>query len=188
MGWGLLHAAELLIALAVLAILLALRVPHLVRAFLLALATGIVVALLLGADVPHEVYRQIGDALNIGDPAWRPLAVGALLGAIVFGVLGLVVGARGGGVGAALGGLVLGAIMGALIGAFTAITFSWQVGIAVGVAVGLGAWTAYLAVTVARTGIDTEALMARYTPQVTIDTTKETIEWAKARMPLGPRS
>ena len=36
-------------------------------------------------------------------------------------------------------------------------------------------------------GIDLEALKARYIPQATIDTTKETIEWAQARIP-GRRS
>jgi hypothetical protein len=45
-----------------------------------------------------------------------------------------------------------------------------------------------MGVTVAREGIDTDALKARFWPQTTIDTTKETIEWAKARSPLGPTS
>ena len=36
-------------------------------------------------------------------------------------------------------------------------------------------------------GIDLEALKARYIPQATIDTTKETIEWAQSRMPGGRR-
>jgi hypothetical protein len=39
-----------------------------------------------------------------------------------------------------------------------------------------------------RTGIDTEALRKRFIPSQTIDTTKETIEWLKRRMPRGNES
>jgi len=45
-----------------------------------------------------------------------------------------------------------------------------------------------MAAHVARDGIDEEALKARFVPQATIDTTKETIEWAKAKVPFGPKS
>ena len=39
-----------------------------------------------------------------------------------------------------------------------------------------------------RNGIDTEALKNRFYPNVTIETTKETIEWVRAQTPLGPKS
>ena len=39
-----------------------------------------------------------------------------------------------------------------------------------------------------RQGIDADQLKRRFWPQETIDTTKESIEWAKARLPRGPRS
>jgi hypothetical protein len=45
-----------------------------------------------------------------------------------------------------------------------------------------------MAAEVASNGIDVEALKKRFIPQSTIDTTKETIEWAKARIPRGPAS
>jgi hypothetical protein len=41
---------------------------------------------------------------------------------------------------------------------------------------------------VQRQGIDLEELKARFWPQVTIDTTKESIEWAKARASREPKS
>ena len=41
---------------------------------------------------------------------------------------------------------------------------------------------------VQRTGIDVEGLKARFIPQVTIDTAKESLEWAKDRVPTGPQS
>ena len=49
-------------------------------------------------------------------------------------------------------------------------------------------WPILHALRVRRQGIDTETLKQRFYPATTIDTTKESIEWAKARLPLGPRS
>jgi len=37
-------------------------------------------------------------------------------------------------------------------------------------------------------GVDGEALKKKFTPQETIDMTKETIEWVRARTPLVPKS
>ena len=74
-------------------------------------------------------------------------------------------------------------MIGGLFGAFSAITFSWHVAIAIGLALFLGLAPAVAGAFAASGGIDIEALKARFLPQATIDTTKETIEWAKARMP-----
>ena len=191
-GWGLFHATLLLIAVAVFAILLALRVPGLARDLLVAVVIGAVIALLLGSGLPNELWRRIGDAAALGDPSWRPLAFGMLVLGIVGGLLGLSLGIRGGGAGLAVGGLVGGlvggAALGAVLGAFSAITFGWRVGIALGVAAALAGWPVLMGVSVSRSGIDMETLKARFWPQATIDMTKETIEWAKARMPRGRRS
>jgi len=56
------------------------------------------------------------------------------------------------------------------------------------VTVGLIAWPSTMGASLARTGVDTDALKQRFWPAATIDTTKETIEWVRARTPLGPRS
>jgi hypothetical protein len=186
-GWGLLHGIEVLIAVPVFAVLLALRIRGLAIDLVLALVIGLIVALLLGPNLPNEAWRRIGDSAALGDPAWRPLATGVLVMAIAGAIIGLVLGFRGGG-GAAVGGLVGGAILGAIVGAFSAITFGWRVGAALGVTAALAGWPVLMGIRVARQGIDAEALKARFWPQTTIDTAKETIEWAKARSPLGPTS
>jgi hypothetical protein len=188
MGWGIAYGTELLVTLAVLMALLALRVPGLAWDFLGALLIGVVVALLFGLNLPHTLWQAIGDALNVGDQAWRPLAVAVVVGGGVGGLIGLVAGARSGGAQPAVLGLVGGLLAGALFGAITAIAFHTQGAAAVGLFVGLAAWPVLMGARVARQGIDTEGLKARFIPQVTIETTKETLEWTKARMPFGPRS
>ena len=42
-----------------------------------------------------------------------------------------------------------------------------------------------MAADVARTGVDVEALKARFIPIQTIETGKETLEWLQKRMPPG---
>jgi hypothetical protein len=189
-GWGLLHGTELLIAVAVTAVLVALRVPGLARDPLIALVPGVVAAIVLGLSLFNQLFRAIGDAANLAvDPAVRPLVVGVLLLGAIGAVVGLVLGARvRGGARAVVGGLVTGALLGALLGAFLSITFGWRVGIALGVAAFLAAWPALMGLRVQRQGIDPEEVKARFWPQVTIDTTKETIEWAKARASRAPKS
>jgi hypothetical protein len=58
----------------------------------------------------------------------------------------------------------------------------------VAVATFLIAWPALMLLRLKRQGIDADELKRRFWPQQTIDTTKESIEWAKARLPLGPKS
>ncbi|HEY5435736.1 MAG TPA: hypothetical protein VIK13_10925 [Candidatus Limnocylindrales bacterium] len=189
-GWGLLHGTELLIAVAVTAVLVALRVPGLGKDPAIALIPGVIVAVVLGLSLPNQLFRAIGDAASLAvDPAVRPLVVGVLLLAAIGAVVGVVAGlSAGGGASGAIGGLVAGALLGALLGAFLSITFGWRVGIALGVATFLAAWPVLMGLRVQRQGIHPEELKARFWPQVTIDTTKETIEWAKARASRVSRS
>jgi len=189
-GWGLLHGTELLIGVAVALVLVALRVPGLGKDLVIAMFLGLVVAVVLGLSLPNQLFRAIGDATNLAvDPAVRPLVVGVLLLAVVGAIVGLVAGAMAGGkASAAIGGLFAGALLGALLGAFLSITFGWRVGIALGVAAFLAAWPVLMGMRIQRQGIDLEALKARFWPQVTIDTTKESIEWAKARASRQPKS
>ena len=120
--------------------------------------------------------------------ASRPMVVGLLLVGGIVALVGLVLGARSSGLTGALTGLVTGFVLGGALGAFTAITFTWHVAIAIGLALALGLATALMVADVARGASTSEALKARFYPQATIDTTKETIEWAKARIPGAPRS
>ena len=144
--------------------------------------------LVFGLTLSNQAWAALGEQVVPTVPAEiRPLVVGTALLALVGAVLGLVLGARAG-MGGAIVGLVGGAILGAAIGALSAITFTPEVGAAIGVSVALMAWPILLGIDVARRGIDTEALAAKFTPRETMDMTKETIEWVRARTPLGPKS
>ena len=185
-GWGVLHGTLLCAALVVVLVLGALEIPrrHLATSLVGALALGIAVAVVLGFAWPNQLFSKVGDSLFPGlDTGVRPLVAGVALGALVVGIALLLVGARAGGAGGALGGLVGGAVLGALGGAFLAISFSLHVGIALGICALFIAWPAFAAT--ALRSFDPGALKARYWPSATIETTKETIEWVRARTPLG---
>jgi hypothetical protein len=185
-GWGVLHGVLSCVALIVVLVLGALEMPprRLATSLLGALALGIVVAVVLGLAWPNQAFARVGDAVIPGvDPGVRTLVAGLALGALVIGILGFLVGARAGGAGGAVGGLFGGAVVGVLIGAFLSISFSLRVGIALGICVTFIAWPALAAM--ALRSFDGAVLKARYWPGTTIETTKETIEWVRARTPLG---
>ena len=191
-GWGVLLGLLLLLAIAVAAGILALdagRGRGVAWPFLAAAVIGIVVGVVLGLDLTNRAWTALGDAAATGlDPSSRPLVLAAVSLAVIGGVLGLISGAVGGGAGAAIGGLVGGAIAGALLGALTAIATGPRVGAAIGVAAGLIAWIGLMGLDVARRGVDTDELKHRFWPDRTIEVTKETIEWARERMPLSRKS
>ena len=119
---------------------------------------------------------------------WR--LVGAIVaGAIVVEVVAVVIGNWRSGF-ALLSGLSIGAGLGVILALLTAIAFGWRVGIAIGVAIGLGTWIGMLALEGTRIGelFTEENLKKRFYPERTIEMTKETIEWARARMPLSRKS
>jgi hypothetical protein len=87
-----------------------------------------------------------------------------------------------------LSGLTTGVVIGLVLAFLTAIAFGRRVGAAMGVTVGLIAWPTLMAADFAARGIDTNALKERFIPRQTIDMTKETMEWARARMPLSRKS
>jgi hypothetical protein len=186
MGWGILHGVLLFVGLAMAFVLSAAGVApgRLGRSAFVALLVGVLTAIVLGLDMPNQLYALIGDAALPGvEPGVRPLVVGLLIWAGI-GLLGGIVAAlrlrEAGSRFAALLGLTL---LGALFGAFTAITFGGQVGIALGVAAAYLTWIVMMAIDISRTGIDTEALQARFIPTQTIETSKETLEWLKRRLP-----
>jgi hypothetical protein len=186
LGWGVLHGTLLCLALVVALLLAALETPrrHLAVTFLEAVGLGIVVAVVLGLAWPNQLFARAGDWLFPGIEAGvRPLVAGLAVGVLVVGISGLLAGARAGGLGGACAGLISGALVGALVGAFLAISFSRHVGIALGICAAFIAWPAFAAT--ALRSYDRAALKARYWPGTTIETTKETIEWVRARTPLG---
>ena len=191
LGWGVLHGTLLLLGVAVAMVLVALGVSggRIARSLGLALVIGVAVGAVLGLDLTNRAWTALGDAVA-GPVAAdvRPLAAGAATLAAIGGLLGLIIGARGGGFGGAIAGLLVGAILGAAVGALTAIALGPQIGAAIGLAVALLAWLVLMGISVARHGIDVDALKARFLPRETIDTTKETIEWVREQTPLGPKS
>ncbi|HEX8959762.1 MAG TPA: hypothetical protein VF770_08060 [Solirubrobacterales bacterium] len=188
-GWGLLLGTELLLAIALTGVITALRLDGAAAAVGVAVIAGVVTFIVLGASWPYLLWQRLADTLNLAvDPTVRiwltaVIAVGAI-GALV----GLLLGARVGGIGGAIAGIIGGAILGALIGAFLAYDFGWRVGAALGIAVALAAYMGVRGARVASQGVDTETIKLRFWPQQTIDTTRETIEWAKSRNPLAPKS
>jgi hypothetical protein len=189
-GWGVLLGALLLLDVAIVLVLLAVGVTRarLGRDFLVALVIGVAVGLVLGFDLTHRGWSSLGDSIaGTVDTAWRAVLVAVVALAVIGAILGLISGLRSG-VGGALGRAVAFAILGAVIGWITALSIPPQVGAALGVFVGLIVWPAVSGIGVARRGIDTEALKAKFTPDQTIDETKESIEWVRARLPLAPKS
>jgi len=87
-----------------------------------------------------------------------------------------------------LTGLTIGVVLGLVLAFLTAIALGRRVGAAMGVTIGLMAWPTLMAADFAARGVDLDALKERFIPQRTIDMTKETIEWARARTPLSRKS
>jgi hypothetical protein len=186
MGWGVLHGLLLFLGIAVACVLAAVGVSggRLGRDFAVAVLIGLLVAVLMAFALPNRAYTQVGEQLLSGiEPGVRPLVVGVVIWAVVGLLGGIVVGLRmdGGAAVAAFGG----AVVGALLGAVSAIDAGANVGVAIGITVGYVAWIAAMAVDVAGTGVDTEALKARFTPTQTIETSKETLAWLQSKMPPG---
>jgi hypothetical protein len=185
-GWGVLHGTLLLVDVGLMCVLLAVGSARGVGgAFVLAIVVGVVVGVVLGLDLTNRGWTLLGDQIAGQFAASdRPLVVAAGSLAIIGAVIGLISGLRGG-LGAALFGLIAGAIVGALLGALTAVALGPRVGAAIGVTVALIVWPVAMGLGVARQGFDGEEFFNRFKPETTIETTKETIEWVRRRMPLG---
>ncbi len=189
-GWGVLLGTFLFLDLAAVALLVALGVKgaRLGSSLGIAAVIGIVIGVVLGFDLAHRGWTSLGDSIAPTlDPSNRPLIVAVAALAILGAIVGLVGGLRRGG-GASIGGLVGGAVLGALVGLVSSVAIPGTVGAALGVWVALIAWPVLAGRDVMRTGIDGEAIKQRFMPDQTIELTKETIEWARARTPLAPKS
>lgn len=188
-GWGVLLGAELLLVVAATAVVVGLRLEGPVPAAAAAAVTGVVAFVVFGASWPFMVWERLGEAVSLGvDPVNRPVVVAVVVVGVLGALVGLAAGARALGGSGAIAGLVAGLIVGGFAGAFLAYDFGWRVGAALGVATAYAVYLLVLGARVASGGIDAEKIKLRFWPQQTIDTTKETIEWAKARNPLGPKS
>ncbi len=186
MGWGILHGLLLFIGLAIAFVLIALGVgtDRIAKAGLVAILVGIVAAILFAGDLFNRLYTYLGELTALAvEPGVRPLVVGLIIWAALGLLVGIAVALRTSGAGARFGALLGLTLVGAFIGAFTALTFGIQAGIALGIAAAYATWIALMVLDVSRTGIDTEALQQRFIPTTTIETSKETLEWLRQRMP-----
>ena len=192
MGWGILLATLLGVAVALTATMLALEVKGVQSSWIGAIVVGVIFGILFAGSFINELWRQVGVALGItfgAEQGATPLVVGVATVGIIGAVIGLIIGARvGGNAKRAIGGLFGGLLVGALVGAFSSNTFGFGPGVATGIAIGLIVALILLGYRFSKEGVDVERLKARFTPQASIDMTKETIEWVRERTPLGPTS
>ncbi|MBI2780447.1 MAG: hypothetical protein HYX55_01465 [Chloroflexi bacterium] len=189
-GWGVLLGVVLLIDVAAMALLLALDVDgrRIGTSLGIALVAGVVVGIVMALDLTHRGWTSVGDSIAAAyDPNTRTVLLAIGVSAGVLGMLGFVTGIRSG-FGHAWGRLLVWAVIGVFVGLLTVISIPGTVGAAIGVLVFLIAWPVLAGRDVARTGIDGDAIAKKFIPQQTIDLTKETIEWVRARTPLVPKS
>jgi hypothetical protein len=190
LGWGVLHGLLFFIGMATAFALAGIGISggRIGRDFALALIIAIFFGIALVLDLTNRGWTELGArVLPTVDPVSRPLLVAVIAMAIVGGIVGFIAGwPRGGGATAA--GLLGGVLIGAGIGALTAVALGPRVGAAVAVATGLLLWPIFMGLDVARQGIDLDALKARFYPEASIETGKETIAWVRERMPRGPTS
>jgi hypothetical protein len=189
-GWGVLLGVLLLVDVAAMALLLALEVKgsKLTSSLLAALVIGLGVGVLFAFDLTHRGWTTLGDSLaSAYDAETRTVLLAIGTSAAILGLFGFATGIQRG-FGHAVGRLVVWAIIGVFVGLLTVVSIPVQVGAALGVMAALIAWPVIAGRDLMQTGVDGEAIARKFTPQQTIDLTKETIEWVRARTPLVPKS
>ena len=191
-GWGVLLGSLLLVDIALSAVLAALDVSgkRIGAAFGAAAILGIIVGVVMGLDLTHRGWTALGDSVAPQfDPNTRAVLLAMGITATAFALLGLVAAVQARASATGYLARVIGfAILGAFLGGLTVISIPTQVGAAFGVLVALIAWPVLAGRDLMKTGIDGEALKKKFTPAATIELTKETVEWVRARTPLVPKS
>jgi hypothetical protein len=190
-GWGVLHGTLLFAAIAIACTVAALGVSsaRIGRAFIAAVILGVIVGVGLALALPNRAYRSIGEStLPTVEAGVRPLVVGMIVVGVVGLVIGVIAAFRASGAGARVSSIVGSALVGVVLGAISAIETGVQVGAAIGITAGYLVWIALMAMDIARSGVDTDALKARFYPSQTIETSKETLAWLQSKMPPGTGS
>ncbi len=192
-GWGVLLGAELAIGGAIVLVFAALYVPgqRIAAQLLIALVAGVVVAVLLALDLPHRAFSSLAASLlpaSIRVPGrWSS---GLLVGVIARGADRDRRSAWSGGRAAAArsaprsawrwSACWSGRSWRSTSARPSRSPSAWPSRLAL--------WPALVGIDTYRRGIDFEALKNRFYPRLTIETTKETIEWVRKQRPLGPKS
>ncbi|TAL08168.1 MAG: hypothetical protein EPO00_07650 [Chloroflexota bacterium] len=144
-----------------------------------------------GAVFVVGLLLPIGGMLFLADWLLGSMGWGVLLGVLLLLDIALVAVLVGLGVpGSSIGRDFIVAVLAA--GVVTILLLEFIAGPQISAALGLTtlyvAWPILMGLGVARNGVDTDALKARFYPTQTIETTKETIEWVRERTPLGRKS
>ncbi len=152
---------------------------------------ALLVGIAIGAAFALALLLPIGLLLFLGDLVFGSIGWGVLLGSIVLIDVALLAAL------VALGvrrsqiwrSLLIALVVGvALLVLGIALHLQLRPWGAISAFIALLAWPIVAGYGVSRNGIDTVALKARFYPTQTIETTKETIEWVRARTPLGRKS
>lgn len=189
-GWGVLLGTLLLLDVAAMALLLALDVKgrRATSSLLVAVVVGVVVGVVMALDLTHRGWTTFGDSVAAAyDANTRAVLLAVGVSALVLGMLGFATGIRNG-FGNAWARLLVWAVIGVFVGLLTVVSIPGTVGAALGVLAALVTWPILAGLDLARTGVDGDALAKKFVPQQTIDLTKETIDWVRARTPLVPKS
>jgi hypothetical protein len=200
-GWGVLHGGTGLIAMAVLAGLAIIpnSAPRIGLAVFVALVVAIFTGVVFWLQLTNQFWGWVGTTFfstiswqgNPISPADRPIVVGAICMGAIFALIGLAYGlymGRGfGRIGLGIALAIVGAFLGALLGAFLGVPMSWGISIAVAIVV-FNVVAPVVAAILIIPEADFDQLRDQFVPSQTIATTKETIEWVRAQMPLGPKS
>ena len=142
----------------------------------------------MALDLTHVGWTTLGESVAAeSDPNTRAVLLATGVSAAILGLAAFLSGIRSGARGAFVR-LALGAAVGAILGVLTVISIPGNVGAAFGVLTWLITWPILAGLDLARSGVDGEALKRKFTPEATIELTKETIEWVRARTPLVPKS
>jgi hypothetical protein len=145
----------------------------------------------IGALLALALFLPIGLLLYLGDLIFGSIGWGLLLGSMVLIDVAVLAALVAVGVPRARIGqsLLIALGIGIVILAMgMLLRLALQPWAALSVFAALVAWPVAAGFGIARHGIDTEALKARFYPNQTIETTKETIEWVRERLPLGRKS
>jgi len=152
------------------------------------LLLGVALGLLFGTGI----LILVGLPLFLAEWLLGSIGWGVLLGTFLLLDLALVTVLVA--IGASGGRQALGLIVGVVVAVAVDLALATWTGLprtvdaALGIWLGLIAWPIVTGIGVARGGFDGEALKQRFIPDQTIELTKETIEWVRARTPLVPKS
>lgn len=152
---------------------------------------AVLAGLAFGALLVLAILLPIGGLLFLAEWLLGSIGWGVLLGSVLLVDVAMVAVLRAVGVsGERLGRAFLVAFLAALVVTILLLLsiVGSRVSVGLGLLVLLVAWPILGGLDVARRGIDTDALKARFYPTQTIETTKETIEWVRERTPLGRKS